>query len=196
MESLIYAKWEFCGVVTKGIHDCGDNKSIASLLLPGLLVPSQFLHTVCSVFLNTPMSLTESSLTHIFLKSLLIVTQAKEIPRTTKCAHQNIQKSWQQKEKKHTIAFQASWLWTSSNSWMSLQLLHLKMLQIQPCSEDSHSQYPLEAWRHPTIQQTHASRPEGNGFSADNIQSLKRRLTKLPSFGSLQQKTSNTNCFP
>lgn len=77
-KSLIYATCEFCGVVTKGIYDSGDNKSIASLWLPGLSVPSVFAYCLHSVFLNTPYwTLTESSLIHIKKKSLLRPTQAK-----------------------------------------------------------------------------------------------------------------------
>lgn len=61
---------------------------------------------------------------------------------------------------------------------MCLQLLCLKQLQIQPCSKDSHSHYPLEAWGHPTIQQTLVGQKEmASLLTTYSIE----RLTKLPS---------------
>lgn len=139
-----------------------------SLRLPRLLVSSQFLHTVS---LSTHQCLLLESSTRPFIShpckknQLQRPTQAKAIPRTAKCAQPNIQNSCRQKGKNIQLPSKPY-----DPGPVITDAMSLKLLQIQPCSKDCHSQYPLEAWGHPTTQQTHISGPEGDGFSADNIQ--------------------------
>lgn len=104
-------------------------------------------------------------------------THAKEITKTAKCAHQNIQKGCQQRGKKYnylprlmTLEGLLDYYQCTVTSTSRLQLLHLKLPRNLPCPADCSSRCPLEAQGHPTIQKTHAGGPEGAGFSASNTQ--------------------------
>lgn len=63
---------------------------------------------------------------------------------------------------------------------MSLQLLHLKLLQIQPCFKDSHSQYHCRPEDTPPSSR-HMLVGQKEMASLLTTYSIERRLTKLPS---------------
>jgi len=110
--------------------------------------------TVCTASFSTCQRLEQECSTRAFphpYKERL--SHVKEISETAKCAHQNIQKGFHQREKKKynylpslmTLEGLLDYHQFAFTSISRLQLLHLKPPQTLPCPEDFSSHCPPEA---------------------------------------------------